>query len=125
MKKRKFILLFAIMSLLIAVPGHTEIYKWTDSMGVVHIQSQPPGNKNAQKKNIIMYSTEWCPYCEKARAYFWDNNIKFVEYDVEKLPSRMHEFNELGGTGYPLILIGQSQQMQGFSASGFERRYNE
>ncbi len=78
---------------------------------------------NARKKKVIMYATSWCPYCEKARNYFQQNKIRYVEYDVEKLPKRMKEFKKKGGTGYPLILIGKDLQMQGFSASGFERRY--
>ncbi len=75
-------------------------------------------------KKIIMYGTSWCTYCKKAREYFREEGIRFIEYDVEKLPRRMREFKRLGGTGYPLILIGKNDQMRGFSISGFERRYN-
>lgn len=74
-------------------------------------------------EKVVMYATEWCPYCRKARRYFRKNRIPFVEYDVEKSERRMREFKRLGGTGYPLILIGK-RKMQGFSAEGFERRYN-
>jgi len=80
--------------------------------------------QSAIPKRIIMYGTSWCPYCKKARAYFKAKGIAYVEYDVEKLPSRMREFKNLGGTGYPLLLIGDNQKMQGFSEAGFERRYN-
>jgi len=81
-------------------------------------------SKGRENKRVVMYSTAWCPYCKKARNYFREKGIRFVEYDVEKLPNRMREFKKLGGTGYPLILIGKNQQMHGFSVSGFDRRYN-
>ena len=90
----------------------------TDSFKV----SKPKTTKN---KKVVMYGTDWCGYCKKARKYFNNNGISFVEYDVEKLPSRMREFKKLGGTGYPLILIGNKQKMHGFNAANFENRYNK
>ncbi|QSX38343.1 glutaredoxin family protein [Shewanella sedimentimangrovi] len=131
-----------------------EVYKWTDDKGVVHYGDQPPNveepkvadinqssvvtaQKPAQRpsqasedvkppevKRVIMYATSWCPYCEKARKYFAASGIKYTEYDVEASPRRMREFKQLGGAGYPLILIGDNEKMQGFSIKGFERRYN-
>ena len=80
--------------------------------------------KNKANKKVVMYSTSWCGYCKKARKYFKKNGISFTEYDVEKLPSRMREFKKLGGTGYPLILIGDSK-IHGFSQASFESRYKK
>ena len=150
-------LLLAIASLLFIVPGHAEIYKWTDGDGVVHFGEKPPSSgkseivditvtrpstpnpssrkievevapdevkRGGKNKKVVMYGTSWCTYCKKARGFFREEGIRFVEYDVEKLPRRMREFKRLGGTGYPLILIGKDDQMRGFSVSGFERRYN-
>ncbi len=91
--------------------------------------ASPPTPKSAPKnktnKKVVMYSTSWCGYCKKARNYFKKNRISFTEYDVEKLPSRMREFKKLGGTGYPLIIIGNKKKLHGFSAASFENRYNK
>lgn len=139
--------------LLTAGPSLGQIYKWTDSNGKVHFGDRKPGSENTETvtvkvtprsgsaptendpsskkaakteiKKVVMYSTSWCPYCKKARNYFKQQGIPFVEYDVEKLPNRMREFKKLGGTGYPLVLIGKKQQMQGFNISEFNKRYNE
>lgn len=161
MSRKPFKLILAIVSLLYVLPGHTEVFKWVDSDGVVHFESQPPGNgkseivdvdvtrppisnpaskydvaraapskvetkpeRKGKEKKVVMYGAAWCPYCKKAREYFRKKGIRFVEYDVERHSSRMREFKKMGGTGYPLILIGKNQQMQGFSVSGFDRRYN-
>ena len=126
-----------------------EVFKWVDSQGNVHFGDKPPeqeklevvklGQSNSftqvsanseenamtQQKKIVMYATSWCPYCKKARAYFKDNGLTFTEYNVENSPSKNKEFKALGGTGYPLILIGKQDKMQGFSVSAFEQRFNK
>ena len=35
-------------------------------------------------KKVILYSTSWCPWCEKVREFLKKNKIKFNEKDVEK-----------------------------------------
>ena len=68
---------------------------------------------------VVMYATDWCGYCAKARAYFARNGIAYVEHDVEKSASANAEFKRLGGNGVPLIVHG-GQKMSGFSEQGFE-----
>lgn len=31
---------------------------------------------------VKIYSTPTCPYCEMAKEYFKENNVKYEEYDV-------------------------------------------
>lgn len=64
----------------------------------------------------VMYATEWCPYCAKAREYFSKNSIKYVEIDVEKSSDGMHDYKALDSSGYPLIYVGLNR-MQGFGAN--------
>jgi glutaredoxin len=33
---------------------------------------------------VELYTTSWCPWCKKAKAFFRSRGISFVEYDVEK-----------------------------------------
>jgi peroxiredoxin len=37
-----------------------------------------------QQADLIMYCTTWCPGCRKARQYFQENNIPFVEIDITR-----------------------------------------
>ena len=69
---------------------------------------------------VIMYSTKWCPYCHRARAYFERHSIDYVEYDIEASAENLAKFRELGGRGLPLILVGD-RRMEGFSARSFDR----
>ena len=54
---------------------------------------------------VILYATEWCGYCQKTRELFKENNISFVEYDIEKSERRRKEHKRLGGRGIPLLKI--------------------
>jgi len=33
---------------------------------------------------VELYTTSWCPWCKKAKAFFRSRGIAFVEYDIEK-----------------------------------------
>lgn len=68
---------------------------------------------------VVMYSTQWCPYCRQARAYFERHKIAYVEYDVEASAQNRAQFQALNGRGVPLILVGD-KRMQGFSVQSFE-----
>jgi len=57
------------------------------------------------ENEVILYATEWCGYCQKTRELFKDNNISYVEYDIEKSEKGHEEYKRLGGTAIPLLKI--------------------
>jgi glutaredoxin len=67
--------------------------------------------KQGLKKNsdiqVVMYMTDWCPYCKKAGEYIKSFGVNLIEYDIEKNESRKKEMKVLsGGSGMvPLIYI--------------------
>lgn len=63
---------------------------------------------------VILYATEWCGYCKKTRAFFADNGIRYVEYDIEKSSEAQGEHRRLGGNGVPLIVVGD-EVIKGYS----------
>ena len=61
---------------------------------------------------IELYSTSWCGYCKKARAFLKENNIRYLEYDIEKdaYAKEKHEqllgsHKKAGKTGVPLFVV--------------------
>ena len=34
--------------------------------------------------DVVLYCTPWCPSCRRARAFFNDNNVEFVEIDITR-----------------------------------------
>ncbi len=89
-----------------------------NDIAVLGSEPEQPG----QAKKIIMYSTESCGYCKKAKAYFEINNISFTERDINKSASAKRQWKKLNGTGVPFILVGK-RKMRGFSVSLFENIY--
>ncbi|KAA3638571.1 MAG: glutaredoxin family protein [Proteobacteria bacterium] len=77
-----------------------------------------------KKQKVTMYSASWCGYCKKARAYFQENKILYAEYDIEKNNQAKKRYEQLGGTGVPL-LVAKRKQMQGFSVAKFEHWYEQ
>ena len=138
------IIILIISLLLSASLSYAEVYKWTDTNGKVYFSDQKPESAEAELIKIevvtytnvtfdnsnadvgvevVMYSTEWCGYCKKARKYFRSNNITFTEYDIEKDAKANRRHKEMGARGVPVILVGK-KRMNGFSEAGFERIYN-
>jgi glutaredoxin len=65
---------------------------------------------------VVLYSTDWCGYCKKARKFFNANNIKFQEYDIEKSDEGRRRYEELDGSSIPLILIN-GKRVNGYNKS--------
>ena len=73
-------------------------------------------------RQVVMYATSWCPYCQQARNYFREQGISYVEYDIEKNADARREYKAFGGRGIPVIFVGK-RRMNGFSVSGFNKIY--
>ena len=41
--------------------------------------------------SLEIYIKPGCPYCDKARDYYRENNIEFTEYDAQNDPVRKKE----------------------------------
>jgi glutaredoxin len=128
--------------------ANADIYTWTDEQGHVHFGDAPKEEDNAtslelkinsyeavtydplpdsqanKQDNVVMYATSWCGYCKQARNYFRSHGIAYVEYDIEKDRQAKLRYDRLGATGIPVILFGK-HRMNGFSASRFQRLYQQ
>lgn len=63
------------------------------------------GGEEAKEPAIILYSTDWCPWCRKARKLLKELDAEWVEKDVEKDPAAARELREKAGgrSGVPVI----------------------
>ena len=41
-------------------------------------------NSRVKTPKVELYTTSWCPWCKKAKAFFRSRGIAFIEYDIEK-----------------------------------------
>jgi glutaredoxin 3 len=56
---------------------------------------------------VVMYSTNWCPYCERARRVLAAKNVAIEEIDIESEPAKRAEMHARSGRrSVPQIFIG-------------------
>jgi glutaredoxin 3 len=58
---------------------------------------------------VVMYTTSWCPYCERARQLLARKNVAISEIDVESAPEKRAEMQQKSGRRtVPQIFIGET-----------------
>jgi len=58
---------------------------------------------------VIIYTTGWCPYCQRARKLLEKKGVSFTEIDVESAPEKRAEMQARSGRRtVPQIFIGDS-----------------
>lgn len=129
-----------IFTLLISLPVFTSagVYSWKDANGKIHFGDRPPIDREAEqvkirvntyqapseilkvdfnrakKEKVVIYTTQRCGYCKKAKQFLRHKRINFSEYDVETSKKGQRDYKKLKGRGVPIILVGD-QRMNGFS----------
>lgn len=64
---------------------------------------------------ILMYSTNYCPFCIRAKNYFQQQGLAFQEVDLTNKPDEIARIkNETGHRTVPLIFIND-QFIGGYS----------
>ncbi len=83
-------------------------------------QSASPKERGRRFTGTVeLYATDWCPHCREAETYLQANGIPYARHDIEKDPAAKRRFDELGGNGVPLIVVG-THRMSGFSPEALE-----
>jgi len=97
------------MKIIIAILIALAIFqKWDDI-------TDPVSNYNKMHEGkIILYATEWCSYCAKARDFLSEKNIEYYEYDIEKSPEGAAQYERIGEKGIPILLI-DGEVVRGFN----------
>jgi len=57
-------------------------------------------------KRLVMYGASWCPHCKKMREALNENDIDYLEIDVEKSSKRKSMTSTLDIGGYPVMYLG-------------------
>lgn len=58
---------------------------------------------------VVMYTTSWCPYCDRARRLLAGKNVTIDEIDIESAPEKRAEMQQRSGRkSVPQIFIGET-----------------
>lgn len=117
-----------------------QVYKWTDSKGVVHYSDTPVNSQAtaigaapppppslvlpyelaqaARKHPVTLYSAAGCTACDQGRALLKQRGVPFVEKTVgsDADEARLREAGSDGNL--PLLLVGRNRLI-GFEAAGW------
>jgi glutaredoxin len=69
------------------------------------------------KKQAIVYSTNWCPYCKQAKTYLKNQGVEVVEKNIEEDDAARQELldkTDVVFWGVPVIDI-EGELLQGFA----------
>jgi glutaredoxin 3 len=59
------------------------------------------------QKEVLIYSTPTCHFCQAAKAFFKENKIEYTDYNVaEDAEKRTEMVEKSGQMGVPVIFIG-------------------
>ncbi|WP_028468676.1 glutaredoxin family protein [Neptunomonas japonica] len=89
------------------------VNEWRD---IRNVFSPPPDFSSVHEETAVLYSTQWCPFCKKARELFDEKGISYFEYDIENSEEGNAQYKRLGGGGVPIILIN-GEVLKGFNRS--------
>lgn len=76
------------------------------------------------QQKVVMFSATYCPVCLNAKKFFIDQNIPFMEFDIEKSAAARSYFDKLGGRGTPFLLVN-NHPIQGFNQTEFWHYYKK
>jgi glutaredoxin len=74
-----------------------------------------------RRVQVTLYTTSWCPHCERARRWLQASSVSFTELDVERSESAKREMRRINpGGGVPTLDI-DGKVLVGFNPQTAER----
>lgn len=113
----KYVIIFAV--LLVTFQHRDTISHFLNPQ---RTQLPPELQQVAQQADVVLYATSWCGYCAKARNFFSNNNIPYLEYDIENSHEGKRQYDALGGRGVPLMVIN-GNIIRGFSPERIRKAF--
>ncbi|MFC3153568.1 glutaredoxin family protein [Litoribrevibacter euphylliae] len=79
-----------------------------------------PVSANSERQNkVIIFTQAFCPACIHAKQYMEEQNIDYIELDIETNPKALEVFKQINGRGTPLFVINKKM------AYGFDPAFIE
>jgi glutaredoxin len=142
----KYLFFFIALIFMFTSAAHADFYTWEDDTGAVHITDYPPpqfksdssvrvhrqekpvidkqNSVTERKPDIILFTKNDCPDCDKAKEFLKSKNLLFAEYNMdsdENAVARRKDFDN--GDDVPFAVINRFQ-VYGFSETVYNRVLN-
>ena len=139
---KKYLLLLAVMIMMVE-PANADLYTWEDEPRVLHITDYPPPQnikkqkikyfeesmtkadqssaKKEKKADIVLYTKNDCPDCDKAKNFLNSKELVFTEYNMDEDKTAVEKRKGIDdGTDVPFAVINRNQ-VYGFSEAVYNR----
>ncbi len=104
--------------------GAKKAYTWYNE-APAYVETNTAVHFANTEQKVVIYGTQWCPFCTKAKAFLTDNNIPFVERDIEKDGQKVSAlFDTIGTPGIPKIVIG-NRILTGFNQAVLQQELKQ
>ena len=54
---------------------------------------------------VVLYATDWCPYCEKTRSLLAAKGIPYQERNIETSTEARSQYRRLAAKGVPVLVV--------------------
>lgn len=81
----------------------------------------PPDFSHGQ---VLLYATDWCPYCEKTRALLAAKGIAYREMNIETSPEARSQYRQLAANGVPVLVVA-GKVVRGYHQKQMEAALDE
>ncbi|GAA3909268.1 glutaredoxin domain-containing protein [Litoribacillus peritrichatus] len=96
-----FIILFSVVQISLATPPNTT------------------STNKVQTNKVYLFTQTFCPSCIYAKKYMTEQNIDFIELDIETNPQALSAFQKINGRGTPMMVINKQ------ISYGFDKEFLE
>ncbi len=90
-----------------------ELKKFSAANAKAAVAAAAPSNE------VILFTTAWCGYCKKARAYLAAKRVPYREVDIET-KNGAAAYAQAGGRGGVPFLVGDGKRVAGFSVPAYD-----
>jgi len=82
-------------------------------------QVPPQPARRQYVAGVTLYTTTWCGYCKRARAYLAKKGIGYQDINIET-PGGATAFAQAGGRGGVPLLVANGRRVRGFTVAGYD-----
>jgi glutaredoxin-like YruB-family protein len=84
-------------------------------------KSAPPAAATSGNHEVVIYTTSWCGWCKKTRAWLDTKGIDYENRDVEVNAAWAEEMHDLTGSGGVPVIVIDGEVIKGFNQAQMEK----
>jgi glutaredoxin len=81
-------------------------------------------NSALNGNSVTLFTTSWCGYCKKARAYLAAKNIPYQDIDIET-ESGLTAYSQAGGQSGVPYMVAKGKSLFGFDAGSYDSFFSD